>query len=71
MTLRKHLDGFDAPASGIGANMALGSMRASLLRVLHRKPGIGTRDPDGHLLVFSRNPTSRPSPRRQQHRKET
>lgn len=65
MTLRKHLDGLDVPASGIGAKMALGSMRASLLRVLHRTPGIGTRDPDGHLLIFSRRSTSHSSPPRQ------
>ena len=71
MTLRKRLDGIDVPTSGIGQSMVLGSMRTSLLRVLRRKQGIGTRDPDGHLLIFSRPAASRPSHPRQQHGKET
>lgn len=71
MTLRRHLEGFDPDPAGVGPSMSLGSMRASLLRVLRRTPGIGTRDPDGHLLVFFRTRTSRPSPPRQQQGKET
>lgn len=71
MTLRRHLDGLDLPAAGVGVNMALGSMRASLLRVLHRTSGIGIRDPDGFLLVFSPRSTSHPGPSRQQEGKET
>jgi RNA polymerase sigma-70 factor (ECF subfamily) len=46
----------------IGQELALGTMRRALLTLVRDVDGIGTHDPDGHLLVFE----SRGHERRQQ-----
>lgn len=44
----------------VGQELQLGMLRRSLLRVVQAKPGIGTHDPDGHLIVFG-HPSSHES----------
>jgi RNA polymerase sigma-70 factor (ECF subfamily) len=45
----------------IGQEMELGQVRRALLALVREVPGIGTHDPDGHLIMFEK-PAPPPSP---------
>jgi RNA polymerase sigma-70 factor (ECF subfamily) len=61
------LDRADARHRTLGQELEAGLIRRALLAFLHEKPGVGTHDPDGHLIVLDTR--SRPSPARQRTRK--
>ncbi len=55
----------------LGANLESGLIRRALIAFLHQTPGIGTHDPDGHLIVFGKSSPSRNSLSRQRTSKRT
>lgn len=50
----------------LGDDLETGLIRRALIAFLHEVPGVGTHDPDGHLIVFGRSAPSRISRPRQQ-----
>jgi RNA polymerase sigma-70 factor (ECF subfamily) len=54
----------------LGQELESGLIRQALVAWLHEVPGVGTHDPDGHLIVLGKSSPSRTSGRRQHDRTE-
>ena len=58
------LDRAHARRRTLGQELESGLIRRALLAFLHEQPGLGTHDPDGHLIIFDTRSRSAPARQR-------